>query len=111
MKEVIKKFGLQGNSKACLIQVNLEKPAKKYDLFAESYGQSHVSYGLALDEDGQFYETLGEKSRRLFVMSENQGGDELAENAKINVRIEYQDGTKRSFSTFCSANTYLVEQL
>lgn len=111
IREVIRKFGLAGHAAACLIQVNLDRPAKRYEVLAESHGQSHVSYGLVLDKDGQFYESLGESSRRLFIMSENQGGEEAARNAKINIRIEYQDGSKRNFSSFCSANTYLVEQL
>jgi hypothetical protein len=111
IREVIRKFGLEGHAAACVIQVNIDRPAKRYEVLAESHGQSHVSYGLVLDKDGQFYESLGESSRRLFIMSENQGGEEAAQNAKINVRIEYQDGSKRNFASFCSPNTYLVEQL
>lgn len=111
IREVIRKFGIQGNSAACLVQINLDGAIRKYEVLAESHGQGHVSYGLALDEDGQFYESLGENSRRLFIMSENQSGDATAENAKINVRLEYQNGSKRNFSTFCSPNTYLIEQL
>lgn len=111
IREVIRKFGLEGHAAACVIQVNLDRPAKRYEVLAESHGQSHVSYGLVLDKDGQFYESLGENSRRLFVMSENQGGEDAARNAKINIRIEYLDGSKRNFASFCSPNTYLVEQL
>jgi hypothetical protein len=111
IREVIKKFNLEGHASACLIQVNLDGAVKKYEVLAESHAQAHVSYGLALDEDGQFYESLGENSRRLFIMSENQGGEETSANAKINIRLEYQDGSKRNFASFCSPNTYLVEQL
>jgi hypothetical protein len=111
IREVIKKFNLEGHGSACLIQVNLDGPVKKYEVLAESHAQAHVSYGLALDEDGQFYESLGESSRRLFIMSENQGGEETSANAKVNIRLEYQDGSKRNFASFCSPNTYLVEQL
>jgi hypothetical protein len=108
---VIEKFKLQGNASACLIQVNLDKPAKRYEVLAESYNKSHVSYGLVLDKDGAFYESLGSDSRRIFVMSENQGGDAQGDNSKVNIRIEYQDGSHRNFASFCSPNSYLVEQL
>lgn len=111
IREVIRKFNLEGHASACLIQVNLNGPVKKYEVLAESHAQAHVSYGLALDDDGQFYESLGESSRRLFIMSENQGGEETSANAKINIRLEYQDGSTRNFASFCSPNTYLVEQL
>lgn len=111
IREVIRKFNLEGHASACLIQVNLNGPVKKYEVLAESHAQAHVSYGLALDDDGEFYESLGESSRRLFIMSENQGGEETSANAKINIRLEYQDGSTRNFASFCSPNTYLVEQL
>jgi hypothetical protein len=111
MREVIRKFGMQGHQSACLIQVNLDKKAKKYDVLAESHLESHVSYGLVLDEDGELYESLGDQSRKIFIMSESQGSEKLSRNAKINIKIEYVDGTHKSFSSFCSPNTYLVEQL
>ncbi len=110
-REVIKQFNIDGNASACIIQLNLDAPVKSFEVLPESHLQSHVSYGLALDDTGQFFETMGEKTRKLFVMSENQGGDRAADNAKVNIRLEYQDGTKRSIATFCSPNTYLVEQL
>lgn len=111
MREVIRRFKLSGNSKSCVVQVNLEKPAKRYQVLAESYGEGHVSYGLALDEDGQFYESMGEGSKKLFFMSENQSGSKYSDNARLNIRIEYQDGSHRSFSSYCSPNSYMVEQL
>lgn len=111
MREVIKRFKLTGSAKSCVVQVNLEKSAKRYQVIAESYGEGHVSYGLALDEDGQFYESMGEGSKKLFFMSENQSGSKYSDNARLNIRIEYQDGSYRSFSSYCSPNSYMIEQL
>lgn len=111
MREVIRRFKLGGNSRACVVQVNLDRPARHFQVNAQSFNHEHTSYGLVLDADGQFYESMGETSRRLFLMSENVSGEELSDNAKLNVRIEYVDGSFRSFSTFCSPNSYLVEQL
>ncbi len=108
---VIRKFKLQGHSSACLIQVNLDRPAKKYDVMAESHQETHVSYALVLDKDGGFYESIGEDSKKLFIMSESQAGEAFTQNAKINIKIEYLDGSSKSFSSFCSPNAYLVEQL
>jgi hypothetical protein len=111
MREVIRRFKLGGNSRACVVQVNLDRPAKHFQVNAQSFNHEHTSYGLVLDADGQFYESMGETSQRLFLMSENVSGEKLSDNAKLNVRIEYVDGSFRSFSTFCSPNSYLVEQL
>lgn len=108
---VIGKFKLQGHASACLIQVNLDRPAKKYDVMAESHQETHVSYALVLDKDGGFYESMGEDSKKLFIMSESQAGDAFTQNAKIDIKIDFLDGTSKTFSSFCSPNTYLVEQL
>jgi hypothetical protein len=108
---VIGKFKLQGHASACLIQVNLDRPAKKYDVMAESHQETHVSYALVLDKDGGFYESMGEDSKKLFIMSESQAGEAFTQNAKINIKIDFLDGTSKTFSSFCSPNTYLVEQL
>ncbi len=110
MREVIRRFKLTGSAQACIIQVNLDRAVKGHQVLAQSYDKGHVSYSLALDADGEFYESPGEASRRLFIMSENRGGS-FSENAKINIRLEYLDGSIRSFSSYCSPNTYLVEQL
>lgn len=108
---VIRKFKLQGHASACLIQVNLDRPAKKYEVMAESHQETHVSYALVLDKDGGFYESMGEDSKKLFIMSESQAGEAFTQNAKINIKIDFLDGSTKSFSSFCSPNTYLVEQL
>lgn len=108
---VIRKFKLQGHASACLIQVNLDRAAKKYDVMAESHQETHVSYAMVLDEDGGFYESLGEDSKKIFIMSESQSGDAFTQNSKINIKIDFLDGSTKTFSSFCSPNTYLVEQL
>ena len=108
---VIRKFKLEGHASACLIQVNLDRPAKKYDVMAESHQETHVSYAMVLDKDGGFYESMGEDSKKLFIMSESQAGEAFTQNAKINIKIDFLDGTSKTFSSFCSPNTYLVEQL
>lgn len=110
MREVIGRFKLTGSAQACIIQVNLDRPVKSHQVLAQSYDEGHVSYSLALDADGEFYESMGETSRRLFIMSENRA-TKFSENGKVNIRLEYQDGSFRSFSSYCSPNTYLVEQL
>lgn len=111
IREVIRRFHIEGSANSCIVQINLDKPAKRYQVVSESYDEAHTSYGLVLDEDGQFYESMGETSRRLFIMSESQTGRQESANARINVRLEYQDGTSRSLHSYCSPNSYLVEQL
>jgi hypothetical protein len=63
-----------------------------------------------LDADGRFYDSASEKTRKVIVYGENQGPDEEM-TGKVNVKIMYLDGTVDFLGSYCSPNTYLVEQL
>jgi len=58
---------------------------------------------LALDKDGRFYQEPSDQTKRAFIMGEEQG--------IINIQLIYPDNSKRYIQTYCSENTYLVEQL
>jgi hypothetical protein len=95
----------------CLIQINLSRKAIKVDVGAESVGQTLMTYTQILDQDGKFYDSVSEKSRKVIIVGEAQGSKEYAPEAKINVKIEYTNGSIEYLSSYCSPNTYLVEQL
>lgn len=95
----------------CLVQVNLEKKAVRVDVAAESVGQSLQTYTQVLDADGKFYDSVGEKSNKIIIAGENQGSSDYGQDARINIKITYQDGSVQFLGSYCSPNTYLVEQL
>lgn len=95
----------------CMIQVNLSKKALSYEVASESVGQSLVTYPQVLDADGKFYDSVGPKSRKIIIVGENQGPQNLNPDSKVNIKIVYEDGTTDFIGTYCSPNTYLVEQL
>ena len=99
---VLSQFNEVGINNRCLIQINLTKPAKSltYNGLADK-GMSVRS--LILDKDGQFYEDLSFESSKIFLLGENQG--------VINVKVEYTDNSVDFMQSYCSENTYLVEQL
>lgn len=111
MRYILSKFENSKLGNRCLIQVNLSKKAVKFDVAAESVSSSLVTYNQILDADGKFYDSLGDKSEKVIVVGENQGAPELSQDGKVNFRIEYSDGTTEFLSSYCSPNTYLVEQL
>lgn len=111
MRYILSKFedGRLGNR--CLVQVNLAKKAVKVDVAAESVGTSLMTYTQILDADGKFYDSISSKSRKIIVVGENEGAPDLSQDGKINLKITYQDGSIQYLGSYCSPNTYLVEQL
>lgn len=111
MRYILSKFegGRLGNR--CLVQVNLSKKAVKVDVGAESVGTSLMTYTQILDADGKFYDSISSKSAKIIVVGENQGAPDLSQDGKINLKITYQDGSIQYLGSYCSPNTYLVEQL
>jgi hypothetical protein len=94
----------------CLIQVNTKKKISEVFVGAESVGESLMTSVQYLDADGRFYDSASEKTRKVIVYGENQGPDEEM-TGKVNVKIMYLDGTVDFLGSYCSPNTYLVEQL
>lgn len=105
------KLGLAGNDRACVVQVNLSQKAQNYSLAIESFNQSIITYSKVLDSDGKLYDSFGGNSEKIFIVGENQSGSPLGDNGIINVKIDYKNGSSDYFSTYCSKNSYIVEQL
>lgn len=101
ISQVLKQFDVRGGE--CVVQLNVQRQLKdlKYSGFSASGGMNITS--KVLDKDGKFYEAPSDQSKRVFFMGESQG--------VINIEINYLDGSKSYVQTFCSQNTYLIEQL
>lgn len=95
----------------CLVQVNLSKKAVSVDVGSESVGNSLMTYTQVLDTDGKFYDSVGSKTRKIIIVGENQGSLDFSQDAKINIKITYQDDSVQFLGSYCSPNSYLVEQL
>jgi hypothetical protein len=111
ISETLKKFNQYSLENSCLIQVNLSKKIKEYDILPESVDENLMSYSLVQDMDGKFYETVSEKTEKIIILGENQGNGTADKNGKINLNVTYTDGSTQSMTTFCSPQAYLVEQL
>jgi hypothetical protein len=95
----------------CVIQVNVKKKVSEVLVGAESVDLSLMTNVQFLDADGRFYDSASEKTRKVIVFGENQGSDLQELSGKVNVKISYLDGTVDYLGSYCSPNTYLVEQL
>lgn len=111
MRYVLSRFEGSRLGNRCLVQVNLTKKASQVEIGTESTASSLMTSYQALDTDGKFYDSVGEKTRKIVVVGESQGAPELSQDGKINLKITYQDGSVQYLGSYCSPNTYLVEQL
>jgi hypothetical protein len=111
MRFLLSSLKTQKLENRCLIQINLTKKASLVDLGAESVGQSLETKLQVIDEDGKFYESLSSKSQKIIISGEFSGNEGDNPDSKINIKITYQDKSIQYFSSYCSPNTYLVEQL
>lgn len=111
MRYVLSRFEGSKLGNRCLVQVNLSKKASGVEIGSESTASSLMTSYQALDTDGKFYDSVGEKTRKIVVVGESQGAPELSQDGKINLKITYQDGSVQYLGSYCSPNTYLVEQL
>jgi hypothetical protein len=111
MRYVLSRFESFKMVNYCLIQVNLTKKAVRVDMSSESVGHSLQLKSQILDSDGKFYNSLDEKSHKIFIAGESNGQAGNSQDGKVNLKITYQDGSHQYLGSYCSPNTYLVEQL
>ncbi len=95
----------------CVIQVNTKNKISEVLVGAESVDFSLMTNVQFLDADGRFYDSASEKTRKVIIFGENQSSDQQELSGKVNVKITYLDGTVDYLGSYCSPNTYLVEQL
>lgn len=88
---------------ACMVQINLSRPLKEANFFGETKRGPMGIVQSYLDVDGEFNYDPSEMATHIFLVGDLQG--------TISGKLEYADGSYDFIQTFCSNNTYLVEQL
>lgn len=111
MRHILSSLPEQKIGNRCVIQVNLRKKVSEIEVAAESVGESLMVTPQFLDADGKFYESASNKTRKIIVFGENQGSGDSDMTGKVNLKVQYLDGSYDFLGTYCSPNTYLVEQL
>ncbi|MCK5072076.1 MAG: hypothetical protein KAQ98_01530 [Bacteriovoracaceae bacterium] len=88
---------------SCMLQINLPKRAFEVTIAGEAnHGHMGVET-LFLDNDGKIGDEIGELSETIFILGNQQG--------TVNAKIKYFDGSVEYLQSYCSLDTYLVEQL
>ncbi len=103
IKFIMDKFRMQNIGSQCVVQINLAKAARKIISSGRTvYGHMRLDKKI-LDEDGQIFDEVSENTTKIFLVGDNQG--------VINAKISYLDGSFDYLQTYCSEDTYLVEQM
>ena len=96
-------FSLPNLNNSCLVQINFGAKIQSVELSAEGARGPIDHDALYLDQDGVFNAEASELATKLFLSGHEQG--------IFYISVNYQDGSKDMFKTFCSLGTYLFEQL
>ncbi len=92
--------GMEGK---CVIQINLQRELLSVTTNGESARGPMALDKFYLEKNGSLSEEETPLSTKVFILGDHQG--------IINLKIEYQDKTTDYLQTFCSPETYLLEQL
>jgi hypothetical protein len=111
MRYILSKTSSGSVENQCVVQANLEKEVSRVDIGAESVSQSLELKTHFVDSDGKLYVSAGPKTEKIIIVGENHGPEKNSQDGKVNIKVEYTDGSVQYFASYCSPNTYLVEQL
>jgi hypothetical protein len=87
----------------CMVQVNLKKDISDIKSSGKNASGDMFVETTYLDGEGHLGSESAEMAEKIFLLGEQEG--------IMNLFINYTDGTSESLKTFCSNNTFLVEQL
>ena len=100
---VMDTFEIDSIENQCMIQINFEKPIVDFTYSSESLKGPIPFEVLYLDKDGMFNTDASDYAKKVFLIGDTSGS--------VNFKVEYADNSKDYFQSFCSPNTFLVEQL
>ncbi|MBF0297507.1 MAG: hypothetical protein HQK51_02235 [Oligoflexia bacterium] len=102
INQIFNVHGIYTLNGSCIIQINLDKRIKSF--MAEGKALEGLNLDIRfLNYDGSFTEMVSDLTNRIFIFGDTEG--------VVNFKVDYLDGTRDIVETYCSRDTYLVEQL
>ncbi len=111
MRHVLANLPGHDMTNRCVVQINLPKGLDKIIVGSESVNESLETNTQLLDQDGKFYDSPSDKTKKIIIIGESQGSDSFSRDGRINIKLNYVDGSVEYLGSYCSPNSYLVEQL
>jgi hypothetical protein len=86
----------------CVVQINLSKDIKELKANGKNQSGEMFIETSFLDKDGNFTKD-SELAEKIFLVGDKEG--------LFNLKLDYTDGSTEFLKSFCSQNSYLIEQL
>ncbi len=103
MENILRVFNVADLRSSCMVQINFSANVASVEFAAEGARGGIDFDSLYLDRDGVFNKDASELATKLFISGYEQG--------IFYLNVNYQDGSKDIFKSYCSIGTYLFEQL
>ncbi len=100
---VLEAHQLRTLTNTCMVQLNFSKQISDVMVIGESDRGPISLITSFLDRDGYWSQEATEMASNLFIIGDMAGA--------LSLKVDYVDGTSDALQSFCSLETYLVEQL
>jgi hypothetical protein len=102
IRQVLRRKGIDDIKSGCLIHVNLSKTVR--NILIEGTSLEGMTLDASyLGKDGKFTKSASAMTEQAFILGDSSG--------IMNFKVEYIDGSVDYLQSFCSEDSYLVEQL
>jgi len=104
MNQTLRAMEIDNLTGRCFVQVNLDKKELE-EVFLDGHGDNQGIYlkEKYLEDDGSLTGELSVRTKKIFIEGNQQG--------IIDIKLKYTDETEDYLHSYCSLNTYLIEQL
>jgi hypothetical protein len=103
IEEMLRVFKFTDLTRKCLVQINASKGIESVNIEGSASNGFLNLEKLYLDKDGTFGDEPTELTEKIFIAGLKQGS--------ISMKIKYLDTSVDYLQSFCSDETYLIEQL
>ena len=100
---MLRVFKFTDLTRKCLVQINASKGIESVNIEGSASNGFLNLEKLYLDKDGTFGDEPTELTEKIFIAGLKQGS--------ISMKIKYLDTSVDYLQSFCSDETYLIEQL
>lgn len=100
---ILDAFNYDNLETSCMIQLNLENHPEEIFYSGNAYNGQLGLEVKYLDGEGKLYSELTETTEKIFINGDRHG--------VVNIEVKYYEGKYDYIQTYCSMDTYLIEQL
>ena len=100
---ILDAFNYDNLETSCMIQLNIDNHPEEIFYSGNTHNGQLGLEVKYLDGEGKLYNELTETTEKIFINGDRHG--------VVNIEVKYYDGKYDYIQTYCSMDTYLIEQL